>query len=193
MNSHFNFIWLFIASMFLFGCSTAQFQRESAGAIGGDVNPDQVTISDVDQGMTSWKWNANTTSGMYNCSTSLFDNKTLCFKAKSSQATPVVQALPVVKPEPLPKEPLVALPTEEKNAPIVAPQTKANIPSKMIVAASKEKIRKKPSNSATVVKSLKKGEVVQVIKQQDDWSQVELVSGDVGWCRNSALTSSASN
>lgn len=57
----------------------------------------------------------------------------------------------------------------------------------MVVTENKSKIRKKPSTKAAIVKTLKKGEVVQVIKQSDDWFQVELASGDVGWCHKSVL------
>lgn len=57
----------------------------------------------------------------------------------------------------------------------------------MVVTGNKAKIRKKPSAKAAVVKTIKKGEVVQVIKQSDDWFQIELASGDVGWCHKSVL------
>lgn len=59
--------------------------------------------------------------------------------------------------------------------------------SSMIVTGNKAKIRKKPSTKAEIVKSLKKGEIVQVIKHNDEWFQVELASGDVGWCHTSVL------
>jgi hypothetical protein len=57
----------------------------------------------------------------------------------------------------------------------------------MVVTSSKAKIRKKPSSKAAIVKNLKNGELVQVIKQQEEWYQVELSGGDVGWCHKSVL------
>jgi len=69
----------------------------------------------------------------------------------------------------------------------VSHQNTATSSASMIVTGNKAKIRKKPSTKAAIVKTLKKGEVVQVIKQSDDWFQVELASGDVGWCHKSVL------
>lgn len=57
----------------------------------------------------------------------------------------------------------------------------------MVVIGNKAKIRKKPSTKADIVRTIKKGEVVQVIKQSDEWFQIELASGDVGWCHKSVL------
>jgi Bacterial SH3 domain len=169
MERHIKHIGASIATVLLFGCSTAQFQRESAGSIGGNVNPEQVTITDIDKSMTMWKWDATTSTGTYNCSTSFFDTKTFCFKAKKIRAKSAAQ------------------PVEKNLEPSVVPQNMSSSSSTMVVASSKAKIRKKPSTKAAVVKNLKKEEEVQVIKQQEDWFQVELVSGDVGWCHKSVL------
>lgn len=71
---------------------------------------------------------------------------------------------------------------------IKSSQPEANpAPVQMIVANSMAKIRKKPSTKAAIVKNLKKGEQVQVIKRQDEWFQIEVASGDVGWCHKSVL------
>ena len=76
---------------------------------------------------------------------------------------------------------------ENKSEPKIEQQSPTTSFSQMIVTGSKAKIRKKPSTKAAVVKTIKKGEVVQVIKQSDEWFQVELVTGDVGWCHKSVL------
>lgn len=81
----------------------------------------------------------------------------------------------------------VAHPVEKKSQPTAEPLDASSTPVSMTVTGNKAKIRKKPSTKADIVKTIKKGEVVQVIKQSDDWFQVELVSGDVGWCHKSVL------
>jgi len=60
----------------------------------------------------------------------------------------------------------------------------------MTVIGSKVKLRKSPSSKSTSIKTLKKGEEVQVIKQKDDWCLIELVSGETGWCQKVSLTQS---
>ncbi len=78
-------------------------------------------------------------------------------------------------------------PNEQKPQASVSPQNTTTASSSMTVTGNKAKIRKKPTTKADIVKTIKKGEVVQVIKQSDDWFQVELASGDVGWCHKSVL------
>jgi len=67
------------------------------------------------------------------------------------------------------------------------PQNSSTSPSSMIVTENKAKLRKKPSTKADVVKSLKKGEEVQVIRQKDGWCLVELAGGETGWCAKGSL------
>ena len=102
-----------------------------------------------------------------------------------------IQAEPIVEPEVEPVAesvpPPVALPVEKKLESSPTPQNISTAPSTMVVTGNKAKIRKKPSTKADIVKSMKKGEVVQMIKQSDDWFQIELASGDVGWCHKSVL------
>lgn len=95
MKKHIKLVGALIATALLFGCSTAQFQRESAGAIGGNVDPEQVIISDMNKSATMWKWNATAPTGKYKCSVSLFDSKTLCFVGQwevKGNATPEKKA-----------------------------------------------------------------------------------------------------
>jgi SH3 domain-containing protein/PEGA domain-containing protein len=97
-------------------------------------------------------------------------------------------------PQKLIKEKPVAAPVSqpsEKATELKATSSDTTSASKsMVVTSSKAKIRKKPSTKAAIVKNLKKGEKVQVIKQQDEWFQIELAGGDVGWCHKSVLTQS---
>lgn len=76
---------------------------------------------------------------------------------------------------------------KNKSEPKIEPQSQTTSSSQMVVIGNKAKIRKKPSTKADIVRTIKKGEVVQVIKQSDEWFQVELASGDVGWCHKSVL------
>lgn len=96
------------------------------------------------------------------------------------------------------KEPLAAKPVQEsqkikeqkadaEKEVQAASTAKTPAPAVMVVNNSKAKLRKKPSTKAAVVKTLKKGEEVKVIAQKEEWFQVELAKGDVGWCHNSVL------
>lgn len=100
MKRHMKLVGAPIATALLFGCSTAQFQRESAGAIGGNIDPEQVIITDMNKSATMWKWNATAPTGKYKCSVSLFDTKTLCFIGQwevKGDATPEKKAMEPVK------------------------------------------------------------------------------------------------
>ena len=57
----------------------------------------------------------------------------------------------------------------------------------MVVSGNKANMRNRPSQKAKKLKTLKKGEEVKILKQQDEWFQVELASGDIGWCHKSVL------
>jgi hypothetical protein len=57
----------------------------------------------------------------------------------------------------------------------------------MIVNEGKAKLRKNPSAKAAAIKTLKKGEEVQVIKEKDGWCLVELAGGETGWCLKGSL------
>ncbi|MCM2358057.1 MAG: SH3 domain-containing protein [Geobacteraceae bacterium] len=59
-----------------------------------------------------------------------------------------------------------------------------------LTVGSKANLRKSPSTKAVVVKTLREGEEVKVIKQKDNWFQVQLANGEVGWCHKSVLTES---
>jgi hypothetical protein len=100
------------------------------------------------------------------------------------------QSPPDVQPKSIEKSPAVTTvdqPIKKKLEPTVEPQNASSTSATMTVTGNKAKIRKKPSTKADIVKTIKKGEVVQVIKQSDDWFQIELASGDVGWCHKSVL------
>jgi hypothetical protein len=43
-------------------------QRATAMAIGSNIDPDSVRVSDIDRGATSVHWNATTPQGRYKCS-----------------------------------------------------------------------------------------------------------------------------
>jgi hypothetical protein len=71
---------------------------------------------------------------------------------------------------------------EKKSAPNVSPQSTPPPSPSMTVNNSKAKLRKSPSKNAAAIKTLKKGEEVQVIKEKDGWCLVELAGGETGWC-----------
>lgn len=93
---------------------------------------------------------------------------------------------PVEAPKSVQEKPLTS-PVETKSESRDAIQKTSSSPATMIVTGNKAKIRKKPSTKAEIVKTVQKGAVVQVIKQSDEWYQVELDSGDIGWCQKSVI------
>jgi hypothetical protein len=95
----------------------------------------------------------------------------------------IIQEEPVAQPAPQP----VAQPIEKKPEPSVEPKNATTSSFPMVVAESKAKLRKNPSAKAAAIKTLKKGEEVQVIKEKDGWCLVELAGGETGWCLKSAL------
>ena len=60
--------WILLAAVAMTGCAstTANLQRETARFI-GNVLPDAVTVSNIDRGATSVKWDAAIKDAAYNC------------------------------------------------------------------------------------------------------------------------------
>ena len=65
----------------LAGCAstTENLQRETARNI-GNLNPEQVTVSNVKRGMSSVTWDANTPQGPYSCSADDMVHRPHCVK-----------------------------------------------------------------------------------------------------------------
>jgi hypothetical protein len=55
-------------------------QRATATAIGANVDPDTVKISDIDRGVTTVHWNATTPHGHYKCSADDMVRRPYCVK-----------------------------------------------------------------------------------------------------------------
>lgn len=55
---------------FVCGCASTEsnLQRESARVIGHGTTPEQVTVSNIDRGISNVKWVAKTSRGSFNCS-----------------------------------------------------------------------------------------------------------------------------
>ena len=58
----------------------------------------------------------------------------------------------------------------------------------MFVSVDKGKLRQKASTKSAVIRNLKKGDEVQVLKQKDGWYLIELAGGESGWCHNSVIS-----
>ena len=73
-------VWLILA-VILSGCAstTANLQRETARNI-GDVHPDKVTVSNINRGITSVSWEADTPKGAYSCSADDMVRRVHCVK-----------------------------------------------------------------------------------------------------------------
>ncbi len=73
---------LVVVGVAFVGCAntSANLQRETARYIGGTVTPEQVTVSNVDRGVTDVKWNASAPTGNYNCSADDMVRRVYCTK-----------------------------------------------------------------------------------------------------------------
>ena len=67
--------------IFLSACASTEtnLQLESARSI-GNVLPEDVSINNVDRGLTTVNWNANTKTGFYKCSADDMVRRVLCIK-----------------------------------------------------------------------------------------------------------------
>lgn len=76
--------WIIAAVFVVAGCASTDnnLQRETARSIGGNVAPEQVTVSNIDRGATSVKWQAVAPSGRYACSADDMVRRVLCTRSK---------------------------------------------------------------------------------------------------------------
>lgn len=65
----------------LSGCAStaANLQRETARSI-GDVSPDAVTVRNIDRGVTSVNWDADSPKGAYSCGADDMVRRVNCVK-----------------------------------------------------------------------------------------------------------------
>ncbi len=82
MQLRITFLGAALVAVSVIGCASTgeNLQRETARAIGGNVSPEQVRVSDVDRGATSVKWKATAPSGNYDCSADDMVRRVLCVK-----------------------------------------------------------------------------------------------------------------
>jgi hypothetical protein len=74
--------FLVVVGVVIVGCTntSANLQRETARYIGGNVTPEQVTVSNVDRGVTDVKWRASAPTGNYDCSADDMVRRVYCTK-----------------------------------------------------------------------------------------------------------------
>ena len=72
---------LLVIGIALAGCASTSenLQRETARNI-GDVHPDKVTVSNVNRGVTSVSWEAETPKGPFSCSADDMVRRVHCVK-----------------------------------------------------------------------------------------------------------------
>ena len=70
------------ATCFLAGCASTgdNLQRETARFLGGNIAPEDVSISNVDRGATSVRWDAYAPNGRYQCSADDMVRRVYCTK-----------------------------------------------------------------------------------------------------------------
>jgi hypothetical protein len=76
------------AVVLLTGCASSieNVQRETARSIGGDVLPDKVIVKNIDRGVSTVKWTAETPKGSYACSADDMMRRVLCVKNPAAPA-----------------------------------------------------------------------------------------------------------
>ena len=74
-------LFLILTVMMLCGCASTNenLQRETARFI-GDINPAQVSVSNIDRGVTAVKWEAETPKEKYDCSADDMVRRVHCVK-----------------------------------------------------------------------------------------------------------------
>lgn len=60
---------ILMLTVMLAACASTNeaLMRESASSIGGKASPDAVKVRNVDRGVTTVKWEAETAEGVYSC------------------------------------------------------------------------------------------------------------------------------
>jgi hypothetical protein len=74
-------IFLVFATFIFIACANtdANLRRETARSI-GNLTPDEVTVSDVDRGITNVDWKATTPNGNYKCNADDMLRRVNCVK-----------------------------------------------------------------------------------------------------------------
>jgi len=82
MKKYIQVIGVSIVASIMCGCANtdANLMRETARSIGGNVSPDQVTVTNVDRGMSNVTWKAAAPAGNYDCSADDMVRRVLCTK-----------------------------------------------------------------------------------------------------------------
>ena len=73
---------LLASTLLLVSCAstTPNLQRETARAVGGNIAPEAVAVSNVQRGMTSVKWQGDTPQGHYDCSADDMVRRVYCVR-----------------------------------------------------------------------------------------------------------------
>jgi len=152
----------------------------SSGLIG--CPPKETIVEDYEMGTYASTWTAKCQGKTYYCSKGGGGAGAHCNEAPKD----VKKASAKTQPERINAKSIT--PSEEKKSePTAANQTDPSPSILMIATHNNTKVRKSPSSKATVMKTLRKGEEVQVVKQKDEWFLVELTGGETGWCHKSVL------
>lgn len=176
--------------------SNERIASETGGVLG--VSPEEITIQNRRTEMTNTYYTAVTKSGVkYACIinggnilTAGMVNPPICNRNGKAPVVNPFQAISIKDEENTDsmseaqgKEQSVKKVPEIRVAPNSGPYSAQT----MVVIANKTALRKKPSNSSEILKKLNKGEVVNAVKEKDQWLIIELASGEVGWCHKSLL------
>ncbi|MEN6622756.1 MAG: hypothetical protein ABFD50_14550 [Smithella sp.] len=81
------FVFFAFVLFLIVGCGIREtnLRRETARVV-GDITPEEVTLSNVEWGMTNVDWLASTPKGNYRCSSDDMLRRPYCLKAKKNNS-----------------------------------------------------------------------------------------------------------
>lgn len=87
MKKQMQLICISIVALVLFGCANTNdnIKIETARSIGGNISPEDVTLTEIDRGMTTVKWKAAAPSGNFACSADDMLRRVLCVKKEPAK------------------------------------------------------------------------------------------------------------
>jgi len=166
-----------------------ELQAHTAKFIDKNIAPEQIKIFKYRKDVYDHFWQAIALNTEYSCSENWRNCGNLYCVQKasstvSSSSKSISNEVPALKQS---QDTIHAKPADNNKELIGTLPATTAVSTSMVVIENKGKLRKTPAKNAGILKTLKKNDLVKVIKQKDEWFMVELDSGEVGWCHKSIL------
>lgn len=168
---------LVAAMMIVVGCPSSQANLRRATAKELRVHPDTVTVSNIDAGMTEFRWTAEVDGKIYDCIADASGRMrdTSCVPAKTKSTSVGSQRENTEK----------ATPKSSQQA-----LTSDNALVSYLVVIKKTNIRAEDRAKSKVIATAKVGDKVEKIDASDNWFKVRTAKGKSGWIIKSAVKQS---